>query len=41
MVLSRTPGYAVGIDLKLGRNWLGLIAMSVKIFILVYLPKVK
>lgn len=42
MALGRTPAEAAGIRLKLGRNsWLGLIAMSAKIFILVYLPKMK
>lgn len=33
---------AAGINLKLGRNaWLGLVALSVKIFIVLYLPSLK
>ena len=40
--LDRTPAEAAGLSLKLGRNaWLGLITLSVKIFFLVYLPKMK
>ena len=42
MALGKTPAEAAGIRLNLGQNaWLGLITMSVKIFIVVYLPKMK
>lgn len=42
MALGKTPAEAAGLDLKLGRNaWLGLITLSVKIFILIYLPTLK
>jgi transposase-like protein len=42
MALGKTPAETAGIHLKLGRNaWLGLITMSVKILIIVYLPKMK
>jgi len=40
--LGKTPAEAAGINLKLGRDrWIGLITMSVKIFVLVYLPRMK
>jgi len=42
MTLGKTPAEAAGINLKLGRDrWIGLITMSVKIFVLVYLPRMK
>lgn len=42
MALGKTPAQAAGLSLKLGRNtWLGLITLSVKIFVLVYLPKIE
>ena len=42
MTLGKTPAKAAGIHINLGRNaWLGLIAQSVKIFVLIYLPSSK
>ena len=42
MTLGKTPAEAAGINLKLGRDrWIGLIKMSVKIFVLAYLPSLK
>jgi len=42
MMLGKTPAEAAGIRFKLGRNaWLGLITLSVKIVVVVYLPKMK
>ena len=42
MALEKTPAEAAGIRLKLGCNrWLGLITMSVKIFVLIHLPRME
>ena len=40
--LGKTLTEAAGLSMKFGRNrWLGLITVSVKIFVLIYLPKMK